>query len=162
MKTLTIVRHAKSDWTFDLPDHDRPLNERGKSDVPKVAARLKELNCTPEICFYSTAKRATDTANGLLDVMKIDAQRQESDLLYSFDAMDIINFLKEIDKYKKHIMIVGHNPGLTELINRLSQVRLDNLPTCGFAQLTFDIAYWSDIESVDGELNFLEYPKKLR
>lgn len=161
MKTLTILRHGKSDWTHDLPDHDRPLNKRGKSDLALVANRLNQLNCKPQVCYYSTARRATDTANGILDYMDIDVKREETDLLYTFVAFDVINFLKTLDKHVKHVMIVGHNPGLTEVVNRLSHVNLDNLPTCGFAQLTFDISYWADIESIEGELDFLEYPKMI-
>jgi len=93
--------------------------------------------------------------------MNIDVKREETDLLYTFDAFDVINFLKTMDKHVKHVMIVGHNPGLTEVINRLSHVNLDNLPTCGFAQFTFDISFWSDLETVEGELDFLEYPKMI-
>jgi phosphohistidine phosphatase len=161
MRTLTIIRHAKSDWTHDVSDHQRPLNKRGKYDLPIVADRLNQLNCKPNMCYYSTARRAADTANGILDYMNIGVPREATDLLYTFDAFDLINFLKTVDKHIKHVMIVSHNPGLTELINRISRVKLDNLPTCGFAQFKFDMAWWTEIDVVEGEMVFLEYPKAI-
>jgi phosphohistidine phosphatase len=161
MKTLTIIRHAKSDWSNDLPDHDRPLNKRGKSDLPVVAGRLNQLKCKPDVCYHSSARRAADTANGLLDYMNIDVERIETGLLYTFDAFDLINFIKDIDKHKKHVMIVSHNPGSTELINRISNVNLDNLPTCGYAQFKFNMSDWGKVDEVEGELKFLEYPKMI-
>ncbi|MFT5512233.1 MAG: phosphohistidine phosphatase [Bacteroidia bacterium] len=161
MKTLTVVRHGKSDWTHEVPDHDRPLNKRGKSDLPVVANRLNQLKCMPDVCFFSTARRATDTANGLLDYMHVGAKREQSEHLYTFDGLDVIEFIKKIDRNANHVMIVGHNPGLTEVINRLSNVDLDNLPTLGFAQFRIDISYWSDVDTLEGELDFLEYPKMI-
>ncbi len=161
MKTLTLIRHAKSDWTYDLPDHDRPLNKRGKRDLPLVADRLNQFDCKPDICFYSSARRAKDTANGLLDFMNVSTTRVETEKLYTFDAQDLLRFIKSIDNDLNHVMIVSHNPGSTDLINQISHINLDNLPTCGYAQFTFNIAQWSAIEDVKGELNLLEYPKMI-
>jgi phosphohistidine phosphatase len=161
MKTLTLVRHAKSDWTYDLPDHDRPLNKRGKSDLPVVADRLNQFNCSPDVCYFSSARRATDTANGLLDYMNVPSKREQTEELYTFDAGDLLHFIKSIDDGVNHAMIVSHNPGSTDLINRISNINLDNLPTCGYAQFSFDIMSWSEIETVKGDLDLLEYPKMI-
>ncbi len=159
-KTLILLRHGKSDWTFDLRDYDRPLNPRGKSDVPKIAQRFSELNLVPQACFYSTAKRATDTALGVLK--EIDVNRVESlSQLYTFDSEEVLGFISGVDNDLDSILLVGHNPAYTELVNRLTSVRLDNLPTCGFAVIDFQIDLWSEITNMNGDLRILECPKLL-
>jgi len=159
-KTLILLRHGKSDWTFDLRDHDRPLNPRGKSDVPKIAHRFSELNLVPQACFHSTAKRATDTALGVLE--EIDVNRVEShSQLYTFDSEEVLEFIAGVDNDLDSILLVGHNPAYTELVNRFTSVRLDNLPTCGFTVIDFQIDLWSEIANMYGDLRILEYPKLL-
>ncbi len=161
MKTLTLVRHAKSDWTYDLPDHDRPLNKRGKHDLPIVADRLSQFDCSPDVCYFSSARRATDTANGLLDYMNVPSKRVQTKELYTFDSGELLKFIKGIDNDVNHAMIVSHNPGSTDLINQISHINLDNLPTCGYAQFTFKITAWAEIADVKGDLDLLEYPKMI-
>lgn len=159
-KTLILLRHGKSDWTFDLHDHDRPLNPRGKRDVPRIAQRISELSVNPQACFYSTAKRATDTALGVLKALHVNQIQSLSDL-YTFDSDDVLSFITGISDELNSVLLVGHNPAYTELVNRLTSVRLDNLPTCGFAVIDFQIDTWSDISNVNGDLRVLEYPKLL-
>ncbi len=163
MKTLTLLRHCKSDWSFgDLSDHDRPLNKRGKRDIPNIAGRLNVLDYNPDVCFHSSARRAKDTANGVLEYLDFSVKLIETDDLYVFDFVSLHNFIMSVpDKYD-NILLVAHNPGLTDLINFLGDVKLDNLPTGGYCQYQFDLGRWEDIDEGKGMYTFLEYPKMFK
>lgn len=163
MKTLTLVRHCKSDWSSDeLADHERPLNQRGMGDIPLIASRLNELNLEASICYHSSAKRAVDTAQGIVKLLKNPMPLEETDDLYTFDYYSVLSFIHTIPNEYKSVVLVGHNPGLTELINLLGDVQLDNLPTGGFCQFKLFGKRWEDVEEKTGEVSFLEYPKLLK
>lgn len=161
VKTITVIRHCKSDWSYHVDDHDRPLNARGKANIPMIGERLSELNCKPDIVYHSSATRAKQTALGINKSGNLNWSLIELRELYTFDASVVLNFIQNQSDDLKHIGIVAHNPGLTDLINRLTTVRLDNLPTGGFAQIEFDTDNWSNIGDQPGRLVFLEYPKML-
>ncbi|MCB9261827.1 MAG: histidine phosphatase family protein [Flavobacteriales bacterium] len=160
MKTLNILRHCKSDWSYGLPDHDRPLNERGKNDIPQIANRLNELNFATQRCFYSTANRAKTTAIGVCGLLHNKTELEACKALYTFSDHDFVDFVSCIDNQLDNVLIVAHNPGLTDLINYLTNTRLDNLPTGGFAQLKLEINSWKNIDYQCGTLGLFEFPKK--
>lgn len=163
MKTLYLIRHAKSSW--DNPgqdDVDRPLNERGKKDAPRMGKRLKEREIYPQMIISSHAKRALSTAKRIAKAIghKKDDIIIENHLYHaSEDAiMKIIQRLKDDVNV---VFLVGHNPGLTDFINSLRQDDdvLDNLPTCGIIGFRFNIDSWKDIAWESGELLFYDFPK---
>jgi len=159
MKTLYLVRHAKSSWAFDLPDHDRPLGKRGRKDVIKMGAYMIQNQPKPEILISSTASRAFYTALYLCDQMKIDEGniRLTKDLFHagSFEIISLIQRAPECDV----LAVFGHNPGFTSAANALANTTIDNIPTCGIVGISFDIQYWKDVKEGLGKQSFFYYPK---
>jgi phosphohistidine phosphatase len=140
MKTLLLVRHAKSSWDAPgLSDFDRTLNERGKKDAPEMAKRLKEKDISIDLFVSSPAKRARKTAKYFaeeFDVKKDDIQLVDD--LYSATQSAFQKTVSELNDKNNAVAIFSHNPGITEFANSLSNVRIDDMPTCSiFAYLLF-------------------------
>ena len=144
MKTLILVRHAKSSWTDPaLPDRDRPLNDRGKRDAPKMATRLAKDGVNPDLILSSPARRARATARIIAKALDYKRKAiQEDDGLYAVEADDLLRVIRGLDDKLKSVMLVGHNPELTELAHGLSS-RIAYMPTCAVALFEFDIRSWS-------------------
>lgn len=162
MKSLFIVRHAKSSWDdINLRDFDRPLSDRGKKDAPKMGKRLKERDIAPDILISSPAVRAFSTCRDIASVLKFPFDVIKTDKrLYHADETSILNILKEINNNFNAAMIFGHNPGFTEFANSLLDESIDNIPTCGVVGCKLAIEQWSDIRWGCGEMNFFDYPKR--
>ena len=163
MKTLYLVRHAKSSWDNPgLRDFDRPLNGRGIHDAPRMGVWLKEQNITPDLILSSPAKRAVTTARLLLKGLGLEddiIQTDERIYLASPDGM--LKLISELDMHANHLFLVGHNPGHTDLANRLSEVHIDNLPTAAIFAVSFDINRWSELKPRAGRFLFFQSPKNL-
>lgn len=162
MKTLYLVRHAKSSWNnANLSDHDRPLNDRGERDAPLMGKRLHKRKPQPTIIIASSAVRAETTAILLAEAIGFSiADLKIDERLYGAEAKDVVSIIRELDNAIDCAMLVGHNPTFTDLINTLSGSQIDNVPTCGMAVLRFPIDTWSKIGHVQGELLDFDYPKK--
>jgi phosphohistidine phosphatase len=165
MKTLYLIRHAKSSWDDpDLGDFERPLNKRGKKDAPNMAKRLKEKRVTPDFIITSPATRALDTAKEFAKILGYDKDKIKTDKrLYHANEdqfLSIIHELKERDRDEEEVVLVfGHNPGLTEFANLLLNEHIDNIPTCGIVKAHLKIDRWKDARFGCGELEFLDFPK---
>ena len=146
MKTLYLIRHAKSSWSFDLADHDRPLGKRGRKDVGKMGKYLAEKHEIPDLLISSTASRAFYTALFMCDHMKIDEGkiRLTRDLFHA-GAFEIVHVIQQAPKCDT-LAIFGHNPGLTSAANALANIKIDNIPTCGVVGISFNIQQWSEIQ----------------
>ncbi|REE05821.1 SixA phosphatase family protein [Marinoscillum furvescens] len=161
MKTLYIIRHAKSSWNFDLPDKDRPLNARGRKDVFKIAKHLSFNELTPDLIISSVASRALYTALHIADAWGYpESDIQISDELYHTSTEDILNLLSQ-EGTGKSIAIFGHNPGFTDLINHFNETYLDNLPTCGVVAFELDIENWKDIQQAKATEKLRAFPKRI-
>lgn len=162
MKTLTLVRHAKSSWKdAGLADRDRPLNGRGEHDAPMMGARLRERDFRPSLLMSSPAVRAWTTAR--IIAAEIGYPReflQREDDLYLASVDDIIDVLGQQDAAFNSIMIFGHNPGLTDFANYLVPGLTPNVPTCGVVAVTFDSDDWDLSFRPACDLLFFDYPKK--
>lgn len=163
MKTLYIIRHAKSSWEDpDKDDFDRPLNDRGKRDAPRMGRRLKEKGITPDLMLTSPAKRAFSTARRIGKVLKYAKDKIRSDKkLYLADEETTLSVVRDLkDKYD-FVMVFGHNPGLTDFINsfQTGELDIDNLPTCGVVAFELDIQSWKDAAWGKGKISFFDYPK---
>ncbi|MDZ8199908.1 histidine phosphatase family protein [Microbacterium sp. SSW1-59] len=146
MIRLTIVRHAKSDWSSpDLADHDRPLNARGRRDAPVMAERLASTGARPTVILSSTAVRARTTAEAFARVLGVDV-RPDPDL-YGASAADLLAAAS--GSGLSDVMVVAHDPGMTDLADRLSRGRIDRMPTCAIATFAWDVEDWSLIDAVD-------------
>lgn len=161
MKKLIVIRHAKSSW--DKPwqnDHDRPLAERGFRDAPKMAKRLKKRGIEPDLILSSSALRAVQTAKITAQEFSFPEEKIKVEKSLFHAAPDII--LKSIHMQKDShatIFIIGHNPGMNELINELG-IEIDNLPTSGQLGLKMDVNSWSEFNRKNVQFWFIDYPKK--
>ena len=164
MKTLVIVRHAKSSWDNPgLSDHDRPLNKRGLRDAPVMGARLARWGPPVDRVMSSSAVRALATAEMVTQEMGLPWDEiQIEDELYHATEEEMLDIIREQDEYIDGLMIFGHNPGMTYLVNDLSDIDLGNLPTCGVVILQFDVESWTQIgDGIASKADF-DFPKRNR
>jgi phosphohistidine phosphatase len=161
MKTLLILRHAKSSWKQpDQADHDRPLNERGKSDAPRVGRLLREEDLVPDLIVSSTAKRARKTAAKVAEGSGYGGEIQLSDELYLAPPKTYLGVLRQVADAHSRVMVVGHNPGLEELLTLLTGDE-SSLPTAALAYITLPIDRWSELNTgTRGHLVNLWTPKE--
>lgn len=146
MKTLLALRHAKSSWKDPgLDDHERPLNKRGRRDAPRIGALVREHRLTPDLIISSDAVRARLTAEAVAEKAGYDGEILLDPHLYLASAASIVRMLRKVrDAKAETVMIVGHNPGLEELVARLTGEG-DNMPTAALAQIAVPIDHWRDL-----------------
>ncbi len=162
-RTLIMIRHAKSSWANPLQsDFERPLNERGKTEAPEMGARLKKLGIKPDLIISSTAKRTKQTAKKIaheLDYKTDDIKWEEK--LYHCIPQVIEEVIYEVDDKAKTIIIVAHNPGITDFVNQLAPgFLIDTMPTCGVVGAKLQTAEWNNFSISKREVFMYEYPGK--
>lgn len=146
MIRLALVRHAKSDWgDAMLDDHDRPLNERGRSDAPRMAARFTETGFRPEVLLSSTAVRARTTAEAFAAATGVRVRTQQE--LYGAPAGLLLS--AAADTGARAVMVVAHDPGMSVLAGRLSDGGIVHMPTCAVATFTWDADDWDVATALD-------------
>ncbi|HUS00721.1 MAG TPA: histidine phosphatase family protein [Chitinophagaceae bacterium] len=162
-KTLLLVRHAKSSWDdFSLSDFERPLNERGKTDAPKMGKRMRKKKVKIDAFISSPAKRAKKTAQYFIK----EFDGKEDDIifissLYDASVSDFNAAVKTIDDQYDNVAIFSHNPGITQFANELvSGANIDNMPTCSVFAVKADVEKWKDFSKTKKEFLFFDYPKK--
>ncbi len=161
MKTLFLVRHAKSSWDDPaLADKDRPLNDRGKRDAPKVGERLAKAGAKPDLILSSPAKRALTTAE--IIARELGYKRKNivvDDRLYAVESEVLLDVIRQLDDGAECVMLFGHNPELTELAHRLSG-KICHMPTCAVAELKFDVKLWKRIGEVSPSMVAVGHPRE--
>ncbi len=162
MKTLLLVRHAKSSWKEpNLADHDRPLNDRGRRDIPTIGERLAIRKIQPDMIVSSTAERAAHTATLMAPFLGMPASRVvAAEELYMANPDVFLSIVQLCDANVDTLMLVGHNPGITEFANMLTDVPIDHMPTCAAFICSFAIDAWHDLTLHTGDYVAFEYPKK--
>jgi len=162
MKTLYLVRHAKSSWDYpDLDDFERPLNKRGMRDAPKMGKRLKERDILPDLLLSSPATRAINTAREIAYQIDYPEENIETDEEIYHAGKDILlRVLRAQNDSINSIMLFGHNPGFTNFANAIANQDIDNVPTAGIVAIEFKNAGWGNLDFGDGKLLFFDYPKK--
>lgn len=162
MKTLTILRHAKSSWkNARLHDRDRPLSSRGKRDAPIMGQRIVDAGIRPSLIVSSPAVRAWATAKIVAREMNYPREfLQRDDRLYHAGVSAIAEVIGEQDPAFNSIMIVGHNPGLTDFANFLVPDLTSNIPTCGVVSVTIDADDWNLHAGHEVALALFDYPKR--
>jgi phosphohistidine phosphatase len=160
MKSLYLVRHAKSSWKNQgLADYERPLNKRGMKDAPFMGEVLNDKNIQPDLIISSPAKRAKKTVLEIADKIGYSQKKITfKDEVYEASSNTLIELIKKIDDKYNSVMIFGHNPGLTLLNNQISNHYLDNIPTCGIVALQLN-KKWSELDKNSCEFLFFEHPK---
>ena len=160
-KLLYLVRHAKSSWSDpSLSDRDRPLNKRGRRAAPDMGRRLAAQDHLPELIISSPARRAFSTARKIAKELGYERSEIMTDeSLYFSGTGGMLEFLENLDDGYQKVMIVGHNPAMTTLLNILSGSSIDNMPTCAVAVIDYPMASWSELRSTDGQLLAYDFPK---
>jgi phosphohistidine phosphatase len=161
MKTLTLVRHAKSSWkNNELGDRERPLNARGKHDAPMMGQRIVAVGIRPSLIISSPAVRAWSTAKIIareIGYPREFLQREKAVYLASLDSL--LDVMVAQDAEFNNVLLVGHNPGLTQFANYLSPGITDNLPTAGVVAVEFDQEDWNLYTKPETRLIAYDYPK---
>ncbi len=162
MKTLTLIRHAKSDWSdLSLSDFDRPLNKRGYKNAPMMGRILSQSTQHPDLILSSPALRAKTTAELIARELHYPIQTIRYDeTLYDADPHTIIASLRQVPDTVEHLFLIAHNPGLSEAAEYLCGFAIGDIPTCGIVMMKLKSDSW---KSADGECAVfvsLDYPKK--
>lgn len=146
MKTLFLIRHAKSSWDHTtLPDRDRPLEARGERDVAKMSKRLSQRHATPDLIMSSPAVRALATAKAIAKGLGYKLKGVVvNDRLYAATADALIAVIEELDDKLERVMLVGHNPEFTALAHHFCS-EIAHMPTCAIAEFTFEANTWAGI-----------------
>lgn len=161
MKRLSLIRHGKSSWKHDLPDNQRPLKKRGYSDGEVVSRTYEEFYTPDAVLWSSPAVRALETAKMFKNQLQVDDDQFEiKEELYTFDENELLRIIKSCDDKIDKLMVFGHNPAMTGLVNKLGDKPLDNLPTTGVCVIDFEVNSWRDIKK--GKTLLTLIPKNLR
>ena len=164
MKYLYLVRHAKSSWDFpELTDFDRPLNKRGKRNAPEMGLRLAARDLKPDAIISSPANRALTTARVIAEQLEFPLENIfEEHEVYHATCSKLVELICAFPDDKKCVMLVGHNPGFTDLANFLKEpdYYIGNVPTCGVVAIEFTLNHWSEVNKHCGRMLFFDYPKK--
>ena len=163
MKTVILVRHAKSSWDdASLTDFERPLNDRGKKDAPEMAERLLKRKIPIDAFVSSPAKRAKKTAT--IFAKAFDVEKEDvllADPLYHAHEKDFYDVISQLPESLNNIAVFSHNPGITDFVNSLTpEARIDNVPTCGMFAVTFQ-GSWKEFKDAEKQFLFFDYPKNM-
>jgi len=160
MKTLLLLRHAKSSWKQpEIHDHDRPLNKRGKKEAPRVGMYLKEHDLVPDLIISSTARRARDTAQAVLEESGFEGEVDLYQDLYLSDTSCYLDILRSLPDSARRVLVVGHNPDMDEFLTMLTDSN-DHMTTAALAQIDLPITSWQELnEATDGRLQVVWSPR---
>jgi phosphohistidine phosphatase len=165
MKTLLLMRHAKSSWKeSNIPDHDRPLNRRGKHDAPLMGKLLRDQKMNLDLIISSTALRAETTANLIAKAVRYKGEIVLDKLIYNAEPADLLTLLSNCSGEYNSILLVGHNPTLEETVQMLTNSPEITMATCAVAHLTLSIDTWTDLkekQTVSSKLENFWTPKEL-
>jgi phosphohistidine phosphatase len=161
MRTLLLLRHAKSSWDDpSLRDFDRPLNKRGLKAAPLIGRFMLKRDVRPGLVISSPAKRAKKTARLVAESAQLPSKPRFDERIYEASAVQLLEVVSEIEDQAEEVMLVGHNPGLEELLLALTgEVR--RMPTAALARIKLDIEKWRDAPEAGGQLEWLVTPKEL-
>lgn len=162
MKELILVRHAKSSWdNAALTDFERPLNERGLRDAERLSGIIAQRNdIHPDLIISSPATRTMETAHFFAKALNVAPDNfQSQSRLYNGTPQVLTQIIKNIsDKYQQ-VFLFAHNTGLTDFVNSLTNVHVDNLPTCGVFAVKIQTDLWRDFSKAEKKFWFFDYPK---
>jgi len=161
MKTLYLLRHAKSSWDDpSLKDFDRPLNKRGQKAAPKIARLIRKRKLQPELVVSSPAVRASQTTELVREAAGMTAPVRFEAEIYEATPHRLLKLIQGIDDQMNSAMLVGHNPGFEELVAALTG-ESKRMPTAALACIELDVQRWSEVAPGSGKLSWLVRPKDL-
>jgi phosphohistidine phosphatase len=160
MKTLFILRHAKSAWdNLDLSDFDRPLNSRGLDAARFIGELIYERKLEPQIIVSSPAKRAKQTAVLVKEIAEIPKPINFDERIYEASSLSLFNLVREFDDKYDSVLMVGHNPGFEDLVRVLTHQH-EVMPTAALAKVNLEIQYWAELSVNIGTLDFIIRPRE--
>jgi phosphohistidine phosphatase len=161
MKTVLLIRHAKSSWDdSSVSDFDRPLNERGKKNAPEMAVRLHDKGIRPDMLVSSPAKRAKQTAKAFQKILEV-RDLEFIDELYLPSTEAFAKVISNLPAKVNSVAIFSHNPGITEFANLLTTTRIDNMPTTSVFAVKAEVKDWADFTAQHTRFWFFDYPKAI-
>lgn len=161
MKTLLLLRHAKSDWDdVSLRDFERPLAPRGRRDAPRMGEALKQRGPLPDLVISSPASRARETIEAVIQAADLKASLQFDESIYGASSAELMTLIRRLPASSDCALVVGHNPGFEDLVARLTG-HAERMPTAGLACIEFQTDSWENIEDGEGRLSWFLTPKKL-
>jgi len=161
MKTLLLLRHAKSDWDDpSLRDFDRPLAARGERDAPRIGKVLGKRGPLPDLIISSPAARAKATIKRVIKAAKLNLEIQFDEAIYGASSPELMRLIRQLPNDNLCVLLVGHNPGFEDLVWRLSSSR-ERMPTAALACIEFQIDNWEEVIEGEGKLVWLLTPKQL-
>ena len=161
MKKLLLLRHAKSSWDdASLADFDRPLNGRGRRAAPLMGDFMREKQLRPDLVISSPAARARETVALVLEAARLETELRYDERIYEATVGRLLEVISEIGDDKQEVMLVGHNPGFENLLERLTGESL-RVPTAALARVALDADGWTDAGARGGRLEWLVKPKEL-
>jgi phosphohistidine phosphatase len=162
MKTLFLLRHAKSSWKDDnLEDFDRPLKKRGLGDAQLMGKLLRQREIGLDLVISSSAERARQTTQLVLMSAGLQVEVRYDDRIYEAGMRRLLTLISRLDNQANSVMLVGHNPGFEELLKTLTG-EVHSMPTATLAGIEFDVDDWSQVKARTGRLTLLLTPKELR
>jgi phosphohistidine phosphatase len=162
MKTLLLLRHAKSSWKeTGARDFDRPLNQRGLKAAPVIGRLIRKRKLRPDLVLSSPAERARQTAQLVLDAAGLETELRYDERIYEASASRLFEIVSQIEDDARTAMLVGHNPGLEELVEALTG-EAPGLSTAALACIELDIERWSKVQARANQLVWLAKPKELK
>ena len=161
MKTLLLLRHAKSSWDHpSMRDFDRPLADRGKRDAPRIGRALKERGPAPDLIISSPAARARETVEAVIKSAGLTASLQFDESIYDASLAELMRLVRGLPDQTSCVLMVGHNPGFEGLVNRLTGAS-ERMPTAALASIEFQVDHWQDVEDGQGKLLSVLIPRQL-
>lgn len=161
MKRLILVRHGKSSWKENLPDDQRPLKKRGYTDAELVTTAYLAFREKPLVIWSSYAVRALTTAEIFKEKLGIsDADFKVKKELYTFNGSQLLKTIRTCEDSVETLMVFGHNPAMTSVVNQLGDQEFDNIPTTGLSVIEFKTDSWKNLK--DGKTILYLFPKNLR
>lgn len=163
MKTIYLIRHAKSDWNNqELTDFERPLNTRGVNDTEKIGKELNKLGFNPEKIIASPSKRTTTTIQFLCEHISFNFKHVEfNSKLYHPSNENFINIIEDLPDEIENIAMVSHNYGISEFADYLTENFMEAMPTCAVVCIELEINSWKEIVRGLGTTKWYIYPKML-
>ena len=163
MKTLYLLRHAKSSWNFDeLSDQERPLNDRGRDDAPTMGKALAKRHIRPDIVVSSPAVRAMSTAVLVAREMQFPHDKIVVEPgIYGADVDGLLAIIHGLPDVAGSALLVGHNPTITDTANKLSPNSLNEMPTAAVVCLRFSCDHWAEVSKANAEFYFYDYPRNV-
>jgi len=161
MKTLLLLRHAKSSWKdAGLQDFDRPLNERGKKAAEMMGRFIKNKQVAPDLLLSSPAIRARETIEIVIETAKLKSELRYDERIYEASPLRLLEVVSQIEEERKIVVLVGHNPGMEELLKLLTDC-VEHMATGTLAKIDFKAAGWDDVLNEKGGLDWIVSPKEL-